>query len=99
MIGFLSSTRAVLVVGLPLPLGGLLAAFGLGVAVTLLGAVASATRAARLSPLAARLLAHLGICRQVGDMLDEAEREAILEFYVTSLEAIVRGDRTVRYID
>ncbi len=51
MIGFLSATRAVLVVGLPLPPGGLLAAFVLGLVVTLVGAVAPATRAARLSPL------------------------------------------------
>jgi putative ABC transport system permease protein len=51
MIGFLSATRAVLVVGLPLPVGGLLAGFALGLLVTLLGAVAPAVRAARLSPL------------------------------------------------
>ena len=51
MIGFLSSTRAVLVVGLPLPAGGLLAAFVLGLIVTVLGAVAPVLRAARLSPL------------------------------------------------
>jgi putative ABC transport system permease protein len=51
MIGFLSSTRAVLVVGLPLPPLGLLLAFGLGVGVTLAGAVIPALRASRLSPL------------------------------------------------
>jgi putative ABC transport system permease protein len=51
MIGFLSATRAVLVVGLPLPVGGLLAAFALGLVVTLIGAIAPAMRAARLSPL------------------------------------------------
>ena len=51
MIGFLSTTRAVLVVGLPLPIGGLLAAFLLGLLVTLIGAVLPAMRAARLSPL------------------------------------------------
>ena len=51
MIGFLSTTRAVLVVGLPLPIGGLLAAFLLGLLITLLGAVLPAMRAARLSPL------------------------------------------------
>src|SRR5918992_70249 len=39
MIGVLSATRAVLVVGLPLPVGALLAAFLLGLVVTLLGAV------------------------------------------------------------
>lgn len=53
MIGFLSSTRAVLVVGLPLPIGGLLAAFGVGLLVTLVGAVVPAMRAARISPLEA----------------------------------------------
>jgi putative ABC transport system permease protein len=51
IVGLLSATRSVLVVGLPLPAGGLLAAFALGVAVTLLGAVVPAIRAARLSPL------------------------------------------------
>ena len=51
MIGVLSSTRAVLVVGLPLPVGGLLAAFGLGVLVTLVGAIGPARRAAGLTPL------------------------------------------------
>jgi len=53
MIGFLSSTRAALVVGLPLPLGGLVLAFVLGLGVTLAGAVVPALRAARLSPVAA----------------------------------------------
>ncbi len=51
MIGFLSSTRAVLVVGLPLPVGGLLAAFALGLGVTMVGALVPAVRAARLTPL------------------------------------------------
>ena len=51
MIGFLSSTRAVLLVGLPLPIGGLLVAFALGLLVTLVGALLPAMRAARLSPL------------------------------------------------
>ena len=53
IIGFLSSTRAALVVGLPLPPLGLLMAFGLGLAVTLAGALIPATRAARMSPLEA----------------------------------------------
>ncbi len=48
---------------------------------------------AGLSPLAARLFSHLGIRRQVGDVLDESERQSILEFYVETLEAIVRGDQ------
>ena len=53
MIGFLASTRAALVVGLPLPPLGLLLAFALGLGVTLAGAVVPALRASRLSPLAA----------------------------------------------
>ena len=53
MIGFLSSTRTVLLVGLPLPLGGLLAAFGVGLAITFIGALAPALAAARVSPLEA----------------------------------------------
>ena len=53
MIGFLGSTRAVLVAGLPLDLGALLLAFGLGIVVTLVGAGAPALRAASLSPLEA----------------------------------------------
>jgi len=51
MISFLSSTRAVLVAGLPLPPLGLLAAFLLGLGVTLAGAVAPALRASWLSPV------------------------------------------------
>ena len=51
MIAFLSSTRAALVVGLPLPPLGLLLAFALGLGVTLAGAVVPALRAARLSPV------------------------------------------------
>ena len=51
MIAFLSSTRAALVVGLPLPPMGLLLAFALGLGVTLAGAVVPALRAARLSPV------------------------------------------------
>ncbi len=53
MIGFLSATRAALVVGLPLPVGGMLLAFALGLGVTLAGAVVPAVRAARLAPVAA----------------------------------------------
>jgi putative ABC transport system permease protein len=51
MIGFLASTRAVLVGGVTLPVAGLLLAFGLGLLVTLGGAAMPALRAARLSPL------------------------------------------------
>ena len=58
MIGFLSSTRAVLLVGLPLPVAGLAAAFALGLVVTLIGAIVPALRAASISPLAALRPAH-----------------------------------------
>ncbi|HVM25466.1 MAG TPA: FtsX-like permease family protein [Candidatus Limnocylindrales bacterium] len=51
MIGMLSSTRAILVEGMALPLGGLVVAFGLGLLVTLVGALVPALRAARLAPL------------------------------------------------
>ena len=51
LIWLLAATRAILVVGLPLPIGGLLAAFVLGVAITLVGAALPAWRAARTSPL------------------------------------------------
>jgi putative ABC transport system permease protein len=53
MIGFLSSTRAVLVEGLPLPPGGLVVAFALGLGVTLVAALGPALRVARLGPLEA----------------------------------------------
>ncbi len=53
MIGFLSSTRAVLVEGLPLPIGGLIVALLLGIGVTFLAAVAPALRVAKLGPLEA----------------------------------------------
>ena len=53
MIAFLASTRAALVVGLPIPPLGLLLAFALGLGVTLAGAVVPALRASRLSPIAA----------------------------------------------
>ncbi len=53
MIGFLGSTRAVLVGGLPLDFGALLLAFGLGLVVTLVGAAVPAVRAASLAPLEA----------------------------------------------
>lgn len=58
MVGFLSSTRAVLVSGLPLPLLGLLLAFVVGLLVTLAGALVPAMRAARLSPLDALRSSH-----------------------------------------
>jgi putative ABC transport system permease protein len=51
IIGFLASTRAVLVGGVALPFAGLLLAFAVGLLVTLAGAVVPALRAARLSPL------------------------------------------------
>jgi putative ABC transport system permease protein len=51
IIGFLAATRAVLVGGVALPIGGLLIAFALGILITLAGAVVPALRATRLSPL------------------------------------------------
>ena len=53
MIAFLTSTRAALVVGLPIPPLGLGLAFVLGLGVTVAGSIVPAIRAARLSPLAA----------------------------------------------
>ena len=51
IIGFLQSTRAVLVTGLPLNPLALLLAFGMGVAVTLAASAFPAAAAARVSPL------------------------------------------------
>ena len=51
IIGFLRSTRAVLVTGLPLNPLALLLAFGMGVAVTLAASAFPAAAAARVSPL------------------------------------------------
>jgi putative ABC transport system permease protein len=68
MIGFLASTRAVLVGGVPVPVLGLLLSFGLGLLVTLAGAVLPALRAARLSPLEA-LRPSQGANRGLGDRL------------------------------
>jgi putative ABC transport system permease protein len=53
MIGVLSSTRAALAEGLPLPIGGLVVAFVLGLGVTLVAAIGPALRVARVSPLEA----------------------------------------------
>ncbi len=51
IIGFLRSTRAVLVTGLPLNPLALLLAFGMGIAVTLAASAFPAAAAARISPL------------------------------------------------
>ncbi|MBW3612449.1 MAG: ABC transporter permease, partial [Chloroflexi bacterium] len=51
MVGAVGASRAALVEGLALPIGGLLVAAGLGIGVTLVAAVAPAMRAARLAPL------------------------------------------------
>jgi putative ABC transport system permease protein len=51
IIGFLRSTRAVLVTGLPLNPIAMLVAFGMGVAVTLVASALPAVAAARISPL------------------------------------------------
>lgn len=51
IIGFLRSTRAVLVTGLPLNPLALLVAFGMGIAVTLAASALPAAAAARVSPM------------------------------------------------
>ena len=84
MIGFLSSTRAVLVVGLPLPVGGLIAAFVLGLGVTMVGALVPAIRAARLTPLDA-----LRPSRQPDRGLAERLRPLILAELVVVMLGIV----------
>jgi putative ABC transport system permease protein len=53
MIGYLRSTRSVLAAGLPLDVGSLALAAGLGIGVTVLGAVIPTLRAAGLAPLEA----------------------------------------------
>lgn len=50
-------------------------------------------RIAGLSALAVRLFEHLGIRRESGDELPPVEVDALLQFYVSTLEAIVRGDQ------
>lgn len=45
------------------------------------------------SALGARLLAHLGIARQRGDQLTQAEVEAVVDYQVTLLEAACSGQR------
>jgi putative ABC transport system permease protein len=85
LIGVLSSTRAVLLVGLPLPLGGLGVAFLLGLSVTLVGAAVPAARAARLSPLDA-----LRPTRRSDRALGERLRPLILaEIAVVALGVVV----------
>jgi ethanolamine utilization protein EutA len=51
-------------------------------------------RILRLSEFARGLFTHLGIARGPGDVLDAADVEAILDFYLTLLEATVTGDQT-----
>jgi putative ABC transport system permease protein len=81
MIGWLASTRAVLVSGLPLPLGGLLAAFGLGVVSTLIGAVGPAVRAGRLSPLDALRPAR----RSEGGLAERLRPVVVTELAIVAL--------------
>jgi putative ABC transport system permease protein len=68
ILGVLASTRTVLVVGLPVPVVGLTAAFALGLAITLTGAVIPAQRAARTSPLEALRAVH-GAARGLAERL------------------------------
>jgi len=51
MISFLASTRVILLVGMPVPIGGLAAAVALGLVVTMLSAIIPARRASGVSPL------------------------------------------------
>jgi len=81
MIGFLGTTRAVLVSGLPLPPFGLLAAFGAGLLVTLAGAILPAIRAARLSPLDALRTSR----RRAGHLADRLRPVILGELAVVAL--------------
>ncbi len=82
IIGFLSTTRAVLVAGLPLPPVGLAAAFGLGVLATVVGAIGPAARAGRLTAMDA-----LRPSRRAGSSLLERLRPLVL----TELAVVVAG--------
>lgn len=73
MVSFLSSTRAILLVGMPVPIGGLAAAVILGVVVTMLSALIPARRAARVSPLDA-----LRQARRAGDGLLDRLRPVLV---------------------
>jgi putative ABC transport system permease protein len=84
MIGFLGTTRAVLVSGLPLPPIGLLAAFGLGLLVTLAGAILPAVRAARLSPLDALRTSR----RPAGRLADRLRPVILGELAVVALAVV-----------
>ena len=50
-------------------------------------------RILRLSDFARGLFTHLGIARGPGDVLDAAEVEAILDFYLTLLDGTVTGNQ------
>jgi putative ABC transport system permease protein len=83
LTGFLASTRAVLAVGLPLPIGGLLAALVLGLVVTLIGAVVPAMRASSVSPLEA-----LRASRQPGRSLADRLGPLVAAEVVVALAAL-----------
>lgn len=51
-------------------------------------------RVVALSEFARRQFEHLGIARGVGDCLDGAEVEVILDFYLDLIESALAGDRT-----
>ena len=90
MIGFLASTRAVLVGGVPLPIAGLLLAFALGLLVTLAGAIVPAVRAAGLSPLEA-LQPSRGPDRGLGDRLRPIVVGELLVVAIGVLAVLVIG--------
>lgn len=52
-------------------------------------------RIVRISDFARSLFDHLGLARGSGDELQPDEIEAVLDFYLALLNAIVTGDRTV----
>lgn len=47
-----------------------------------------------ISSYGQKLIDHLSICKKKGDFLEAREIEAILDFYIAALEAMVRGDQT-----
>ncbi len=51
-------------------------------------------RLTQVSCYGQKLMDHLGICRQKAEILEAGEIDAILDFYIAVLEAMVRGDKS-----